>query len=41
MGYLWTMLWSRLFFGEPFTRAKLIGLALILIGVALLGLGSR
>jgi multidrug transporter EmrE-like cation transporter len=41
IGYLWTMLWSRLFFGEPLTREKIIGLGLILVGVTLLGLGSR
>src|SRR4051794_40807797 len=28
-GYIWTMLWSRLFFQEPFTRGKAIGLTLI------------
>ena len=22
LGYIWTLLWSRLFFGEPFTRFK-------------------
>jgi multidrug transporter EmrE-like cation transporter len=41
LGYLWTMLWSRVFFGEPLTREKIFGLALILAGVTLLGLGSR
>ena len=41
LGYVWTMLWSRLFFGERLTRPKLAGLALILAGVALLGLGGR
>lgn len=41
LGYLWTMLWSRLFFGEPLTRFKLIGLALILSGIVCLGLGTR
>lgn len=40
-GYVWTMLWSRLFFHEPFTRAKFVGLALILTGCVLLGLGTR
>ena len=41
LGYLWTLLWSRLFFGEPLTRAKLFGLTLILVGVGLLGIGGR
>jgi multidrug transporter EmrE-like cation transporter len=40
VGSLWTLVWSRLFFDEPFTRAKLSGIGLILIGVALLGLGT-
>src|SRR5262249_39125290 len=41
LGYMWTILWSRLFFGEPFTWGKLGGLALIFIGLACLGLGAR
>ena len=40
LGYIWTLLWSRLFFNEPFTRQKIGGLALILIGVVFVGLGS-
>ncbi len=41
LGYIWTLLWSRLFFGEPFTRFKILGLALILLGTTLLGVGNR
>ena len=41
LGYIWTLLWSRLFFGEPFTRYKLMGVGLILGGVVLLGLGAH
>ncbi|MEK7407567.1 MAG: EamA family transporter [Acidobacteriota bacterium] len=41
LGYVWTLLWSRLFFKEPFTRNKLLGLFLILLGIALMGLGAR
>ncbi len=41
LGYIFTLLWSRLFFGEPFTRNKLLGLALILTGIVLLSLGNR
>lgn len=41
LGYVWTLLWSRLFFGEPFTRGKFFGLGLILLGVFFVGLGSR
>jgi multidrug transporter EmrE-like cation transporter len=40
LGYVWTLLWSRLFFGEPFTRNKFLGLAMILSGIVCLGLGS-
>lgn len=41
LGYLWTILWARLFFGEPFTLGKIGGLALIFGGLALLGLGAQ
>lgn len=41
LGYIWTLLWSRLFFNEPFTRAKFFGLGLILLGVFFVGLGSK
>ena len=40
-GYIWTLLWSRLFFGERFTRNKFVGIAMILVGITCLGLGSR
>ena len=40
-GYIWTLLWSRLFFGERFTRNKFVGIAMILIGITCLGLGNR
>ena len=39
LGYIWTLLWSRLFFGEPFTRNKFMGIGLILLGIVLLNLG--
>jgi multidrug transporter EmrE-like cation transporter len=41
LGYVWTMLWSRLFFKEPFTRYKFAGLSLILLGVWFIGMGNR
>ena len=41
LGYVWTMLWARIFFQERFTRQKLAGLTLILIGVTLVGMGAR
>lgn len=39
VGYLWTMLWAKLLFHEPLTKAKFGALGLILAGVGLLGLG--
>ncbi len=41
LGYMWTILWSRIFFGEPLTWGKLAGLGLIFAGLAFLGLGAR
>jgi drug/metabolite transporter (DMT)-like permease len=40
LGYIWTLLWSRLFFNEAFTREKFVGLGLILLGVCFVGIGS-
>jgi len=41
LGYVWTLFWSRLFFHEPFTKNKFMGLGLILLGIVLLNLGNR
>ena len=41
LGYIWTVVWSRWFFGEPFSSRKLGGLVLIVAGVVLLNLGNR
>src|ERR1051326_1611206 len=41
LGYVWTLVWSRLFFKEPFTKQKFLGLALILLGVVFVGIGSK
>ena len=41
LGYIWTLLWARIFFKEALTRDKFAGLALILVGVFLVGLGSK
>ncbi|MEO7650387.1 MAG: EamA family transporter [Bryobacteraceae bacterium] len=41
LGYVWTLLWSRIFFKEPLTRDKFVGLGLILVGVFFIGLGNR
>ena len=40
LGYIWTLLWAKLFFNEPLNRYKVAGLGLILAGVALVGAGS-
>ena len=41
LSYIWTVVWSKTFFGERLTSAKFYALALILFGVALLGMGTR
>jgi drug/metabolite transporter (DMT)-like permease len=41
LGYIWTLLWARIFFKEAFTRQKLTGLTLVLLGVILVGLGAK
>jgi len=41
LGYVCTLIWSRLFFHEPITRVKLAGVGLILIGITCLGLGGH
>ena len=41
LGYVWTLLWSRIFFKEPFTQGKFVGLGLILAGIFVLNLGNR
>jgi drug/metabolite transporter (DMT)-like permease len=41
LSYIWTVLWSKTFFGEKLTSAKFYALGLILFGVALLGMGTR
>ena len=41
LGYVWTLFWSRLFFGEPFTREKFLGLGMILTGIVMLAVGGR
>jgi len=40
VGYGWTMVWSKLFFHESFTKAKFIGMALVVVGLGLLGYGA-
>jgi multidrug transporter EmrE-like cation transporter len=41
LGSVWTLVWSKLVLGEPFTRPKFIALGMILCGIALLGVGTR
>jgi multidrug transporter EmrE-like cation transporter len=40
LGYLWTLLWAKLFFNEPLTKFKFIGLGMILAGVFCLKLSN-
>lgn len=41
LGYVWTLFWSKLFFGEPITKAKIGALAMILAGIVCIGAGGR
>jgi drug/metabolite transporter (DMT)-like permease len=41
LGSVWTLIWSRLFFKEPLTRYKFLGVFLILVGVSFIGMGSQ
>ena len=41
LGYVWGLIWAKVFFDEPFTREKIAGLGLILLGVFFVGLGSQ
>ncbi len=40
LGYIWAIVWARLFFKEPFTIPKIGGLLMIIFGVALLNFGN-
>lgn len=40
LGYLWAIIWARLFFKESFTVYKIGGLLMIVMGVALINLGN-
>ena len=41
LGYIFTLLWSRIFFGEPLTKSKFAGVGLILVGIVFLASGNR
>lgn len=40
LGYIWAIVWARIFFKEPFTTAKIGGLVMIVFGVALINFGN-
>jgi len=41
LSYMFALFWSRLFFGEPITKAKVGALAMILAGIVCIGAGGR
>jgi drug/metabolite transporter (DMT)-like permease len=41
LGYVWTLVWAKLFFNEPFNRQKICGLALVIGGVAFIAAGNK
>lgn len=41
LGYVWTLIWSRMLFGEPVTRQKYLAVAIILCGIFLIGVGAQ
>jgi multidrug transporter EmrE-like cation transporter len=41
IGSIWTLVWSKIFFKEPLTGYKFVGVFLILVGVTFIGLGNR
>lgn len=41
LSYMFALFWSRLFFNEPITKAKLGALAMILAGIICIGAGGR
>ena len=41
LGYIWTLVWSKMFFAEPISRRKVSGLALIIAGIIVLNLSNR
>ncbi len=41
ISYLWAMVWSKIFFKEHITRAKVGALAMILAGIVCIGVGGR
>ena len=41
ISYLWAMVWSKIFFNEHITRAKIGALGMILAGIVCIGVGGR
>lgn len=41
LGSIWTLAWSRIFFAEPLTRYKFVGVFLILVGAFVMRMGSQ
>ena len=41
LGYICTLAWSRIFFHEVITRAKVMGIGLILVGIVCLSLANK
>jgi multidrug transporter EmrE-like cation transporter len=41
ISYLWAMVWSKIFFREHITGAKIGALAMILLGIVCIGVGGR
>jgi multidrug transporter EmrE-like cation transporter len=41
LSYMFALFWSRLFFNEPITKAKLGALGMILAGIICIGAGGR
>ncbi len=41
VGYICTLVWSKIFFGEKLTAAKFAGLGFIAAGIVVLQLGNR
>jgi drug/metabolite transporter (DMT)-like permease len=40
LSYVWALFWSKLFFNEPITRAKIGALVLVLAGITCIGVGG-
>lgn len=41
LGYVWALLWARIFFNERMTRNKFAGLGMILAGIVILFVGGQ